>query len=78
MKVFYEADIVKFVPYCTATGVQGGSLKMVEPDYSGYALVINIGGKLVSILMPSGEIIAISKACVETVLTLQDNSDEIT
>lgn len=78
MKVFYKADVVKFVPYCKSTGVQGGSLKMVEPDYSGYALVIHIGGKLVSILMPSGEIIAISKACVKTVLTLQDISSEIT
>jgi hypothetical protein len=39
MKDIVVGDIVKFVPYYTSSGMQGGSLKLQMPKHDGFALV---------------------------------------
>ena len=39
MKDIVVGDVVKFVPYYTSSGMQGGSLKLQMPKYDCLALV---------------------------------------
>lgn len=39
LKDIKVGDVVKFVPYYTSSGIQGGSLKLQMPKYDSIALV---------------------------------------
>lgn len=42
MKNIEVGDVVKFVPYYASTGMQGSSLKLKIPEFSGLALVYKV------------------------------------
>jgi hypothetical protein len=69
-KTFEIADIVKFVPYYTSSGMQGATLKMKMPDHNCYALVIANFKNQVRLLMPYGSKKLVNNACIETIITL--------
>ncbi len=67
MQQFKTTDVVKFVPYYTPGGMQGGSLKKAAPMYDCYAMVISSTLKTVRVMLASGQMVTISHACVDLV-----------
>jgi hypothetical protein len=70
MRVFKIGDIVKFVPYYAASGMQGASLKKKPPIYSCLGFVTKTSKSNVCVMIPTGAIIVVGLAKIKSIASL--------
>jgi hypothetical protein len=70
-KIFKVADVVKFVPYYAASGMQGAMLKLKMPDYDCLGLVTKIFDIQVVLMLAAGSIKSFHNSYIETIITLE-------
>ncbi len=74
MKNIKVGDVVKFVPYYTSSGMQGGSLKLQMPEFDSLAIVYKTyvirGVGHAHIMLPSRNKKVVGFAGLETLFKL--------
>jgi hypothetical protein len=71
MKSFKAGDLVKFVPYYTASGMQGGSLKKMPAPYDCLGLVIVVYKNIIVVMIPPGRKVTTGFATADVIASLK-------